>query len=109
MVVEAMASQLTTTFCAFTQVAARTANASERANRVVFNLSLLERQEARRESVRGQKEGRRPTARGLRGTGGSPHEENVGRPGKSIFSRGRKRDWSWERTQRQSGTTPSPH
>src|SRR5258708_12468575 len=57
MVVEAMASQLTTTFCALTQVTARKANASETTSRVIFNLSLLERQEARQGSVRGQKAG----------------------------------------------------
>src|SRR5258708_15498496 len=60
MVVEAMASQVTTTFCAFTEMAARKANASETTSRVIFNLSLLERQKARRERVRGQKKGRRP-------------------------------------------------
>src|SRR5260370_36953219 len=60
MVVEAMASQVTTTFCAFTEMAARKANASETTSRVIFNLSLLERQKTRRVSVRRHTTGSQP-------------------------------------------------
>src|SRR5260370_17398155 len=108
MVVEAMESQLTTTFCAFKQVAARNASASETASRVVFNLSLLERQVALPEGKGTTCRRASLLIRDTRRVRVGPQQTKVDRAGKSVFTPRRKQDWSWGRPRLQSGRPHSP-